>query len=151
MYNISMNKDFCVQCGECCKNIPVDFDTGQMYFDGIQPLTAEFKKMLVPVNKTKNITFCSCKYLVENLCTNPNKPEECVEYPSSPFAFLPLGCGYYGEIFIKSEKIKQKIRKLKEEIIHYELMSSKDKNIQKIINHHQTMIEKYKTYGSDNW
>ena len=148
---INMNKDFCHKCGECCKNIPVDFDNRLICFDGIQPLTSEFEQMLIPVNKTKNITFCSCKYIENGLCTNLNKPKICIDYPSSPFAYLPDGCGFYGEIFIKQENIKQKIRKLKEEIIHYEALVSKDKSVQKIIDHHQAIIDKYKPYGADNW
>lgn len=145
-----MKQDFCNKCGACCKNIPIDFSQRAIFRDGVQELTPEFEKMLVPTSKTNNITFCSCKYLVNNLCTNPKKPEECKNYPSSPFAFLPEDCGFRGEIFIKLENIKQKIRKLKEEIIYYESLED-SKEFQKIIDHHRNTINKYKQYGSQDW
>lgn len=146
-----MDRDFCNKCGECCKHIPVDFEKRLLFFDGIQNLTSEFEQMLIPISKTNNITFCSCKYLKENLCTNLNKPIECINYPSSPFAYIPDNCGFYGDIFFKLEKTKQHIRRLKEEIIHYQNILSTDKSLQKIINHHQAIIDKYKPYGSENW
>ena len=145
-----MKQDYCNKCGACCKNIPVDFSHNVIFRDGIQELTSEFKTMLIPISKTNNITFCSCKYLVNNLCTHSKKPEECKIYPSSPFAFLPEECGYRGDIFIKLESIKQKIRKLKEEIIHYETLD-KTQELQKLINHHKNIINKYKQYGSEDW
>ena len=146
-----MERDFCNKCGECCRKIAVDFEQGVIFRDGIQPLSPEFSSMLVSVSKTKNITFCSCKYLKNNLCTNPKKPEECLNYPTSPFAFLPGGCGYEGVIFIKNENIKQKVRKLKEEILDYSIRAEHEKDLQKLIEHHQAFIDKYKQYGSYDW
>lgn len=146
-----MSRDFCNKCGECCRRIAVDFENRLIFFDGIQPLTQEFEQLLTPVDKTNNITFCSCNYLKGKLCTNKNKPKECINYPSSPFAYLPEGCGFYGETFSKLEKVKQQVRKLKEEILHYETMMVQDKSVQKIIDHHKAIINKYKLYGSDDW
>ena len=67
---------------------------------------------------------------------------------ASPFAFLPEGCGYYGLIFAKRENFMQKIRKMEEEIIHYETLMnscSKDeaKQYAKIIDKHKSFINKY--------
>ncbi len=146
-----MEKDYCKKCGECCKNIAVDFEKMVMFRDGIQTLSSEFAKMLERNENRGNITICSCKYLKNNLCTNSNKPQECIDYPSSPFAFLQEDCGYEGYIFLKNEHIKQKVRKLKEEILHYETLLSQDKSVQKIINRHNAFIVKYKMYGSDDW
>lgn len=146
-----MEKDFCNKCGECCKKIAVDFERRIIYRDGIQNLTPEFESLLHPISKTENITFCSCKFLKDNLCNNPQKPEECINYPSSPFAFIPDECGYEGKIFIELENIKQKVRKLKEEIMDYTCQLSHDKNLSKIVEHHQAFIDKYKNYGSYDW
>ncbi len=146
-----MDKNFCNKCGECCKHIPVDFEKRLLFFDGIQELKSDFEQMLIPNSKTNNITFCSCKFLKNNICTNANKPGECEQYPSSPFAYIPEECGYYGLIFSKLEAVKQHIRKLKEEIIHYQTMLESDKTVQRIIDRHQTSIDKYKLYGSENW
>lgn len=149
MYNIvSMENNYCFKCGACCNKIAVDFSKRIIYRDGIQTLTKEFEAMLIPVEKREDITFCSCKFLKNQLCINPDKPQECTNYPSSPFAFLPEGCGYYGLIFAKRENFMQKIRKMEEEIIHYEALMnscSKDeaKQYAKIIEKHKSFINKY--------
>lgn len=88
MYNIvSMENNYCFKCGACCNKIAVDFSKRIIYRDGIQTLTKEFEAMLIPVEKREDITFCSCKFLKNKLCINPDKPQECTNYPSSPFAF----------------------------------------------------------------
>ncbi len=155
MYNnIIMNNNYCNMCGKCCNKIAVDFSKNIIYRDGIQTLDDNLKKCLIKTESKENITFCTCKYLQNNLCTHPNKPEICKNYPSSQFAFLPENCGYYGVIFSKHEKFMQKIRKLKEEILHYEtLMISCPKNdakqYAKIIEQHKKFIDKYKVYFQD--
>ena len=148
-----MTKDFCNKCGACCKNIKADFEAEILYWDDIQPLTDEFRSMLIPNDNG----FYVCRFLKENICTNQAKPEICINYPSSPFVNLPEGCGYYGDIFMKREKVQQKIRKLKEEIMHYEALiasisdKQEQKQYQKIIYLHQKYIDKYKEYGSQDW
>ena len=146
-----MEKDYCNKCGACCKNIVVDFERKILFRDGVQTLTDEFAKMLIKGENKDSTTICSCSFLKNNLCSNPNKPKECTDFPSSPFAFLPENCGYEGDVFIKLEKEKQKIRKLKEEIIYYNSILSVDKSVQRIIDRHQAYIDKYKMYGSNDW
>lgn len=146
-----MEKDFCNKCGECCRNIAVDFEKRIVYRDGIQTLSTELEECLIKNSTRENITFCSCRYLVNNLCTNPKKPDECIVYPSSPFAFLFDDCAYRGKIFLEQEKVKQKVRKLKEEIIDYETQLASDKSLQRIIDRHNAFINKYKVYGSEDW
>lgn len=146
-----MENDYCNKCGECCRKIAVDFKHNIIYRDGIQTLSADFASMLKTVETKDNVTICECKYLKDNLCTNQNKPEECKNYPSSPFAFLQEDCGYYGAIFSIKESFMQKLRKMEEEIIHYEALincSSKDEANQyrKIIEKHKAYINKYKMY-----
>jgi len=146
-----MEQNFCKKCGKCCEKIAVDFNTNIMYRDGIEPLTEKFKQLLTPVFSRENITFCTCRFYKNNLCSNPEKPAECLKFPSSPFAYLPEDCGYEGEIFIKNEHIKQKIRKLKEEIIEYETRLNHEPELKRIIDHHKNFIYKYKTYGAADW
>lgn len=146
-----MEYNYCNKCGACCKYIAVDWKNKVVFRDGIQPLTDEFAQMLVQVEKRENVTICSCKYLKDNLCSNSNKPDECKDFPSSPFAFLPENCGYEGYIFIKLEKVKQKVRKLKEEILYYEAISKNDKSVKRLIDQHKAAINKYKMYGSEDW
>ena len=150
----SMTENFCNKCGECCKNIEADFEAKVLYWDGKQLLTEEFADML---QKTEKHNIYSCKFLENNLCTNENKPEICSNYPSSPFVNLPENCTCCGYIFMQKEKIKQQIRRLKEEIIHYDaiIVSINDKKeqnrLQKIITAKEKFIEKYKEYGSEDW
>lgn len=158
----------CKKCGICCKFIPVDIQTKTVYRDGIQVVDEKFLQNLKPstckdleytenIRKMfPNIKFYSCKHLSdENLCTIEEKPDICKNFPASAFASIPETCGYIGEIFSKQEEIKQKIRRLKEEIIHYEaLMTTNDKDksaYQKIITSHQKFIDRYKNYGSFDW
>jgi len=152
-----MEKDFCKKCGKCCKQIYVDFDKKLLYFDGILPLKTDFAEMLIPIDEKDGITICKCKFLSNNLCTNKQKPKICLEFPSSPFAFIPDSCGFYGEIFIKKEAEKQKIRKLKEEIVHYESLLKITTNkrecqqYEKILKVLNSKVEKYSAYGSRDW
>lgn len=165
MYNKIMN-NFCNKCGLCCKLIPAY--NGNIIRDGIQPVEDFFIPLDIDtaitinedyVKKVQNLIpnaeFYTCKYLKNNCCAHPNMPEACKIFPNSAIAIINDDCGYFGEIFIKHETLKQKIRKLKEEIIHYEALiatNPKEKNsYQKIINSHQHFIKKYQVFGSSNW
>ena len=165
--------DYCNKCGKCCKLIPVDLTEKVILRDGIQALDDNFSKHLIKlsldealnINETfvKNIqkifsdvSFCSCSYLSEdNLYTNPEKPEICQKFPSYPLAFIDDNCGYYGEVFIKSEDVKQKIRKYKEEILYYESIIAsgckEEKVYKKIIDSLERFIIKYEKFGAQNW
>ena len=157
MYNYFMEDEFCKKCGKCCSNIPIDMNQRIMYRDGMQSISEQFFGMLSKVSQRGEITFFKCKYLINNKCTNINKPEECSGFPSSPFAYLPPDCGYEGKIFLELEKLKQKIRKTKEEIMHYKVLITvtKDKtsqnSYQKIIKKLSSFIKKYEKYGSEDW
>lgn len=159
--------DFCNKCGLCCKLIPA-YD-GNIIRDGFQQIEEFFEPINIAdamkineefVKSVQNIfpdaEFYTCKYLSEeNLCSNTNPPDNCKNFPSSPIAIISENCGYYGEIFIKNETLKQKIRKLKEDIIHYESLiieNPKEKNgYQKIIKSHQNYINRFISFGSQNW
>ncbi|MCM1004210.1 MAG: hypothetical protein NC408_07710 [Candidatus Gastranaerophilales bacterium] len=158
--------NFCNHCGLCCKLIPAC--NGNIIRDGFQPVEDFFNPIELSaaininedyVNKVQNIfpqaIFYTCKYLQNNRCSKQNMPEYCKNFPNSALALIPDECGYNGEIFLKSEALKQKIRKLKEEIIHYEaqiLSNPKEKNsYQKIINSHKNYIKKYEPFGAQNW
>ena len=165
----------CKMCGLCCRLIPVDVENRKLLRDGVQPLDETFANQLLPVSYEqlqndndeyiKNVLkiypqaeFFRCKYLVDdNLCTSLDKPEICVDFPIKPFAFIHDECGYVGEQFLKIEMQKQKIRKIKEEIIHYEALvatfnNKKDiESYLKIIHVHQRYIEKYTAWGALDW
>ena len=152
-----MNNNFCNKCGKCCQNIKIDTKNNLMFRNGIENIDELFLSMLKITKDEGNIKYFRCKFLVDNFCTNKNKPEICKNFPSSPFALLPENCGFEGVIFQKNENIKQKIRKLKEEIIHYNaliettLNKSEKQQYIKIINTHNKFIQKYKEFGSEDW
>jgi hypothetical protein len=148
-----MNTDYCKKCGSCCKQIKINKD--KLLWDGEIKLSEEFKSMLIPIDTENNIY--TCKYLHNNLCTNPDKPDICKNYPSFAFTKLPDGCGYEGYLFIAKEKIRHKIRKMKEEVLDYTILcnTSIDKReiqqYNKIIESHQRFINKYMDFDSENW
>lgn len=107
----------------------------------------------------EDITFYRCKYLSDdNLCTKyENREDSCKYFPASPWAIVPPGCGYEGLLFIKREEIKQKIRKIKEELLELQLLKAKTTSqdvLLKIASVEKKMlaaIEQYKMHGSYNW
>ena len=112
MYKIdTMEYNFCKKCGKCCSEIKIDTIRKIMYRDGIEQIDEKFLSMLEKIHTDSNITYFKCKFLKNNLCINPNKPDVCTNYPSFALAFLPEDCGYEGIIFQKHEALKQKIRK----------------------------------------
>ncbi len=165
--------DLCERCGICCKLIPVDTEAKTLLRDGVQPLTDEFLEYLIPLsledaqsineayvdnvlNTFPTADFFKCKFLApSNLCSKLNIPEICQKYPSHPFALIPDNCGYLGEVFVKNEEVKQKIRRYKEEIIDYQVQiecGSKDsKSCLKIIESLQRFIKKYEIFGAEEW
>lgn len=164
--------DFCKKCGRCCKYIPADMEKKILYRDGIKPLDDEFSLLLSPADTSEidklyqagvlacfpDAQFYTCTYIsTDNTCSNPQKPKICEDFPSAPFAFIPEDCGFEGEVFLRNEAFKQKIRRLKEEIINYETLIAvssekrEKESFAKIIKFHQKFINKYAAYGSQDW
>lgn len=166
-------EDMCIRCGTCCKLIPVDSEKMLLLRDGLKDIDLAFYESLIPVsieearlvnesyvenvqNIFPNASFFRCKYLgADNLCSTFDKDDSCQAFPSHPLALVPDECGYYGEFFIQSEEIKQKVRKYKEEVIYYEAMIAsgckEEKVYHKIIDSLNRFIDKYAPYGSYDW
>lgn len=165
--------NFCNHCGTCCKLIPANIEKQLLYRDGIQTLDEDFISLLEPltleeacninesyVNKVHSLfseaNFYKCKNLSQdNLCISLDKHDFCKTFPCDALALIPDECGYYGEIFIKHEELKQKVRKYKEEIIYYESMIAsgckEEKVYLKIIDSLNKFIEKYIPFGANDW
>lgn len=159
--------NLCNKCGLCCKLIPAY--NNKIIRDGFQPVEDMFVPISINtaldinenyVKKVQNLfpdaEFFSCRYLSDdNLCTHPNPPETCKTFPQTALAIIDDNCSYLGEIFIKHEKLKQKIRRLKEEILHYEILKEQNpkekNNYEKIINSHKGFIKRYSEFGSGDW
>ena len=105
------------------------------------------------------LTFYRCKYIQDNnLCGKyQDRPVLCKHFPASPWAIVPPGCGFEGWLFLKREEIKQKIRKVKEELIEMELLKRKvqDKEtlekIDTVVKKMHASIEHYAKYGAKDW
>lgn len=104
-------------------------------------------------------TFYGCKYLRDdNLCgMYEQRPELCKHCPSTPWSIVPPGCGFEGWLFMEREKVKERIRRAKEELLELKLLkkNSFDEGIiakicaveEKL----QGTIDMYKKYGSNDW
>lgn len=185
-YLLKRPQELCRMCGKCCKVATTDTpyteikkmaeegDQGALDFlDTFEPFAniEEARKVAPDVvnniiekyeedNKsTENITFYTCKHLREdNLCGRyDDRKTLCRHFPASPWAIVPPGCGFEGWLFLKREEIKQKIRKVKEELIELQLLKTKvkdDATLKKISAVEENMyksINTYKKYGSENW
>lgn len=164
---------FCNCCGMCCKLIPIKKGDNILVRDGFQIVDDEFQAALIPididdaikidegyVNNVRtlfpDVDFYKCKYLnEENKCIIDNKPPLCHNFPESALAIIPDECSCSGDIFIKNEFLKRKIRMIKEEILDYEtLIQLGDKDsasYKKIIENLSRFVLKYKDFGSSNW
>ena len=165
---------YCKFCGMCCKLIPVKGEERILVRDGFQMPDDEFINSLKPLsdeealninenyvktvqNMFEDVKFYSCKYLTaDNKCfIENNKPSFCKSFPSSPLALVPDECGYLGDIFIKNEELKRKIRMIKQDILDYKTlieMGDKDsKSYTKIIDNLSRFVKKYEDFGSNDW
>jgi len=180
-------QDLCKMCGMCCRvattTIPYseiqkmceDGDQGAKDFlsifepyssvDKAREVSAEIVDNIINGLKAdgkydeQNLTFYKCKYIRDdNLCGNyENRPLLCKHFPASPWAIVPPGCGFEGWLFMKREETKQKIRKVKEDLLEMQLLKMKTTNpeiLLKIFAVEKKMhdsIEMHKKHGSDNW
>lgn len=164
---------FCNGCGMCCKLIPIKDGDGVLVRDGFQIVDEEFFSGLYELSETAakklntkyvesihnifpDVKFYSCKHLSpDNKCSLNEKPSVCINFPSTALAMIPEECSCLGDIFIKNEQLKHKIRMIKEEIMDYEiLIENGDKNsasYKKIIDNLTRFVTKYKDFGSLDW
>ena len=107
----------------------------------------------------KKLTFYKCRHIMDNnLCgIYQNRKRLCDRFPSSPWAVTPPGCGFEGWLFMQREERKQKVRKLKESLLDFDLMlkhSQPPEKVEKIneaIRKTQDIIDFYAKYGSADW
>jgi len=159
--------EFCHSCTICCRLIPVI--DGKMLRDGFcdlpdnyisVPLEEAIKMNESYVKKVHDIfpnaKFFRCSNLSQNnKCELENFPQSCSVYPENAMAIVPDECYYSGEIFIKKEELKHKVRKYKEEMLYHQThINPDDKDSaahEKIIRSLSRFVDKYKPFGSDNW
>lgn len=164
---------FCNGCGMCCKLIPVKNGESILVRDGFQIIDEDFMSSLQELSETDarnineeyvekvrsifpDVKFYSCTHLsTDGKCTLAQEPPICNNFPSTALAIIPEECACVGDIFMKNEQLKRKIRMIKEEILDYEtLIENGDKDsasYKKIIENLSRFIVKYKDFGSENW
>ena len=180
------NKDFlerrpqrlCKMCGKCCRvvvaSIPheelvLNAENGDKsakeFLELFEPYPSYKDAMKVDEEIVKNIpnyekqTFYKCRFLQDNnLCSRyETRLEVCKIFPSSPWAVIPPDCGFEGWLFVEREKHKQRIRKLKEELILYKAklntnIPNKEKKLyEKLIKKINERIELFAKYGAKDW
>lgn len=168
----------CKMCGKCCRvavsSVPHDEllkkakdgnESAIEFLEIFEPYNSVEDAMKVDEKTVKNIpeyesrTFYKCKYILDNnLCSRyKERGDVCKNFPSSPWAVTPPGCGFEGWLFQEREAHKQHIRKLKEEAIYYKTMlktdiSEKDKELyNKLIEKINNWINLYSKYNSQDW
>lgn len=176
----------CLMCGKCCRVVtaPIPYkklleldnednkgakdflsvfepypsidDARKIHPEVVENIFANLKKAGEP---TDEITFYKCKYLSDNnLCgIYEKRPELCKIFPSSQWAVVPPGCGYEGYLFQCKEKIKQNVRKYKEDLLDYEAElktvqdSERKSKLELAAEKTKNIIMHYSKYGSENW
>ncbi len=177
----------CKMCGKCCRVVtaPHPYSKLKEMADSGDEGAKDFLSIFVPydsIEKAREVdseivdniirrlsedgkyneddmTFYYCRYLQgNNLCGNyENRPILCRYFPSSPWAIVPPDCGFEGWLFLKREEDKQRIRRMKEELLELELLKKRTKDpsiIQKINaveKKLQSNIDLFKKYGSQHW
>lgn len=168
----------CKMCGKCCRMATASVSYDELLkqaADGNQS-AIEFLEIFEPYNSledalkfddstVKNIpdyenkTFYHCRYIKDdNLCSKyESRYEVCRQFPTSPWAVVPKGCGFEGWLFNEREAHKKQIRKLKEEQIFYKTklktnITNKEKQLyEKLIKSIDARIALYHKYGSADW
>lgn len=169
----------CKMCGRCCKSITTSYNIDElkkMADEGSEEArvfieifkqypSIEAAKEVVPdqveqvLDELKNaegvdinkVIFYHCPHLQkDNKCgIYEKRPECCKRAPTGPWACMPPGCGFEGWQFEEREKIKHKVRKLKEYIIAAEAVGQE--NIEELKQALKKKIEPWVKYGAEYW
>lgn len=78
----------------------------------------------------------------KRLCFGCEKCNE--EFPNNAFDPIPEGCGLYGWMFLKQEEHKQKVRKIDEDIVLYNVKIRNAKSNTKRKKFEHELSKKYK-------
>ena len=169
----------CKMCGKCCRvataSIPYeellqkakDGDkSASEFLDTFEPYPTLEDALRADEATVKNIpdwqnrTFYHCKHIKpdSNLCPKyEERFEVCRQFPTSPWAVCPPGCGFEGWLFQEREMHKKRIRQLKEDKIFYLAklktdIPKKEKVLyEKLINQIDARVRLYDKYGSEFW
>ena len=180
-------QSLCKMCGKCCRlvTIPYTFEhvknlaeegdeRAKDFVDLFEPYESVDAARRIDNDTVENViklfkldgkydentlTFYHCRYIQpDNLCSNYNNRRIlCKHFPSTPWAIVPVGCGFEGWLFWKREEIKQRVRKEKEELLELQYLKKKINNedtlkrMNQVEQKLQHNIDMYKKYGSEDW
>lgn len=180
-------QSLCKMCGKCCRLVTIPYsldhvkklamegdERAQDFVDLFEPYESIDAARRVDNDTVENIiklfklggkydektlTFYRCRYIQpDNLCSNYNNRRIlCKHFPSTPWAIVPVGCGFEGWLFWKREEIKQRVRKEKEELLELKFLKKKIKDedtLKRMILVEQRLqrnIDLFKKYGSEDW
>lgn len=105
------------------------------------------------------LTFYKCRYIQDdNLCGRyKNRLALCDNFPGTPWAVVPPGCGFEGWLFQQREEKKQQVRKLKENLLSLDVMLKECDNteqMKRILDTKDKLkhtISMYAKYGGNDW
>lgn len=180
-------QELCKMCGRCCRmstsKVPyakikemseagdegaIDFLTLFEPYESVEAARKVLPEVVDNIVKSlkadgnyneDEITFYKCRFIGDdNLCTNyDGRKTLCKHFPSSPWAVVPPDCGFEGWLFMKREETKEKVRKMKEELLELKLLKTKTKDtnvllkIAAVEKKIQDTIDMHKSHGSENW
>jgi Fe-S-cluster containining protein len=143
----------CKMCGRCCRSITAHFPHDQLvqmagkgsegakvFTDIFKPYSSieearkvvpeQIEQVLKELSQTEgfnisNITFYYCPHISsDNKCgIYETRPECCRRAPAHGWSCMPPGCGFEGWQFEEREKLKRKVRKLKEHLLEAEAVA----------------------------
>ncbi|NLF83352.1 MAG: hypothetical protein GX568_05145 [Candidatus Gastranaerophilales bacterium] len=177
----------CRMCGRCCRSITSPYphdeleemakngsEGARVFIDIFKPYSSiEEARKVVPeqidqilnelssqngfdINK---VTFYYCPHITaENKCgIYETRPECCRRAPAHGWSCMPPGCGFEGWQFEEREKIKQKVRKLKEHLLDAEVIAvdgivpGRNMHIYDLKKEVEQKISRWEKYGSTLW
>jgi len=172
-------QELCKQCGRCCRVsvTSISYEELKTRAENGDKYAIEFLDIFVPyesIEKAKEVDkelvenilqyatpdkFYGCKYITpENTCPRyETRYELCRQFPGSPWAIVPPGCGFEPWLKLEGKNTIEHIKNLKNDKIKYQNMidSSDDEQLkQKLksaINSIDKIVDIYKDYGSENW
>lgn len=177
----------CRMCGRCCRSITTYYtldelkamadrgsEEARVFMEIFKPYgSIEEAKKTVPdqieqvlgelarsegfdINK---VTFYYCPHVTDdNKCgIYEKRPECCRRAPTGPWACMPPGCGFEGWQFEEREKIKKKVRKLKEYLVTAEaiaeggMIPGENMSIKELREVVEARIKPFERYGARYW
>ncbi len=180
-------QNLCMMCGKCCKSITTNYsldelkqmaeqgsEEARVFIEVFKPYKSvedakkaqpgQVEQILRELGQSEDfdinkVTFYYCPNLGEdNKCgIYEQRPECCRRAPTGPWACMPPGCGFEGWQFEEREKIKRKVRKLKEYLITAEaiaengMVPGKDMSVEELRKIIDEKIKPWKKFGAFLW